>query len=120
MSQADFAYPIPTRIGSRGTVVIPASLRHELGLEDGTPVTAERYDGGVLIKPAPSTEFSEEARARLIAESIHAYAALREDPEAWAAEQQEHEVWERIGVETWPKESWPADEQPGCGRQDDD
>lgn len=113
-------YPIPTRIGNRGTFVIPARLRHELGLEDGTRVTAEKCDGGVLIKPAPYVEFSEEERARLIAESISAYAALREDPEAWAEEQREHEGWERIGVETWPKEPWPDDEQPSHGCQGDD
>src|SRR5579883_218453 len=106
MANDNSGYPIPTRIGSRGTVVIPASLRHELGLEDGTRVTAERYDGGVLIKPAPSTEFSEEDRRALLEEANRAYAALREDPEAWAADRAERALWERLAGETLPAESW--------------
>ena|SRR5579883_3331892 len=106
MASEDSTYPVPTRIGSRGTVVIPASLRHELGLEDGTRVTAEKCDGGVLIKPAPSTEFSEAERRALLEAANRAYAALREDPEAWAEDRAERAVWESIAGETLPAESW--------------
>ena len=35
------------RIGSGGRLVIPADIRHELGLEEGTPVVM-RVEGGEL------------------------------------------------------------------------
>src|SRR5579871_2269906 len=106
MIHDNVGYPVPTHIGKRGTIVIPASLRHELGLEEGTRVTVEQYDGGVLIKPAPSTEFSEEERRALLEAANRAYAALREDPEAWAEDRAERAVWESIAGETLPAESW--------------
>lgn len=41
-----------TRIGKRGTVVIPAALRKQYGLEDGTLVIVAAHGDGVLIRPA--------------------------------------------------------------------
>ena len=41
-----------TKIGKRGTVVIPASLRQRLGFHEGDLVIAEDYEGGILIRPA--------------------------------------------------------------------
>lgn len=41
-----------TRVGRRGTVVIPARLRHRYGLEEGSLVVAEAVEDGVLLRPA--------------------------------------------------------------------
>lgn len=41
-----------SRIGQRGTFVIPASLRQRFGLEEGTDVIAEETAEGILIRPA--------------------------------------------------------------------
>jgi AbrB family looped-hinge helix DNA binding protein len=41
-----------SRVGKRGTVVIPAALRKRYGIEEGSYVVAEPCDGGVLIRPA--------------------------------------------------------------------
>ena len=43
-----------SRIGKRGTVVIPAAMRRQLGLEEGSMVIAERTEDGILIRPAVS------------------------------------------------------------------
>jgi AbrB family looped-hinge helix DNA binding protein len=42
----------PSRVGRRGTVVIPAALRRRYGIEEGSYVVAEPSEGGVLIRPA--------------------------------------------------------------------
>lgn len=39
-------------IDDRGRVVIPHDMRAELGLRAGQPVTVERAEGGVVIRPA--------------------------------------------------------------------
>lgn len=41
-----------SRIGKKGTVVIPASLRKRFGLTEGSAVIAEATPEGVLIRPA--------------------------------------------------------------------
>lgn len=41
-----------TRIGKRGTLVIPARLRRLFGLEEGSDVLVEEAEGGILIRPA--------------------------------------------------------------------
>ena len=43
---------ITTKVGKRGTVVIPAALRERLGLQEGALVIAEERDGGVLLQAA--------------------------------------------------------------------
>ncbi len=42
---------IISQIGRRGTLVIPAVLRKQFGLQDGSSVIAEARDEGVLIRP---------------------------------------------------------------------
>ena len=42
----------PTRVGKRGTIVLPASLRKRYGFEEGTMVVAEGSEYGVLLRPA--------------------------------------------------------------------
>jgi AbrB family looped-hinge helix DNA binding protein len=40
------------RVGKRGAIIVPAKLRKRLGIEEGTIVTAEEKDDGILIRPA--------------------------------------------------------------------
>jgi len=41
-----------TKVGKRGTLVIPASLRRRFNLGEGSLVIAEEREDGVLIRPA--------------------------------------------------------------------
>ena len=41
-----------TKIGRRGTFVIPARLRKRYGMNEGTVVVAEEREDGILIRPA--------------------------------------------------------------------
>jgi AbrB family looped-hinge helix DNA binding protein len=41
-----------SKVGKRGTVVIPARLRKRFGIQEGTLVVAEEREDGVLIRPA--------------------------------------------------------------------
>jgi bifunctional DNA-binding transcriptional regulator/antitoxin component of YhaV-PrlF toxin-antitoxin module len=43
--------PLFTKIGKRGTMVIPAILRKQYGFTEGIPVVTEPHPEGVLIKP---------------------------------------------------------------------
>jgi AbrB family looped-hinge helix DNA binding protein len=55
-----------TRIGKRGTVVVPAKLRRRYGMEEGTMVVAEESPYGVLLRPAavvPVEIYSPERKA---------------------------------------------------------
>lgn len=57
------------RIGKRGSFVIPAWLRHRVGLEEGSTVIAEERDGGVLIRPAavvPIESYTPERKAQFL------------------------------------------------------
>jgi bifunctional DNA-binding transcriptional regulator/antitoxin component of YhaV-PrlF toxin-antitoxin module len=42
--------PLFTKIGKRGTMVIPATLRKQYGFTEGIPVVTEPHPEGVLIK----------------------------------------------------------------------
>jgi AbrB family looped-hinge helix DNA binding protein len=58
-----------TRIGRRGTVVIPAKLRRRFGLEEGSFAVAEERAEGVLIRPAvvmPVEVYTPERRAEFL------------------------------------------------------
>lgn len=41
-----------SKVGKRGTIVIPSRLRRRFGLEEGTLVIAEECGDGILIRPA--------------------------------------------------------------------
>ena len=74
-----------TRIGKRGTVVIPAPLRKRYGLEEGTEVLVEETVEGLLLRPAvtlPIEMYSKERRAAFLLEN----AVDREDYERVRAE----------------------------------
>ncbi len=58
-----------TRIGRRGTVVVPARLRRRFGLEEGSPIIAEEREDGILLRPAvslPLEMYSPERRAQFL------------------------------------------------------
>jgi AbrB family looped-hinge helix DNA binding protein len=41
-----------SRVGKRGTVVIPAALRRRFGIEEGALIIAEGREEGILLRPA--------------------------------------------------------------------
>jgi AbrB family looped-hinge helix DNA binding protein len=41
-----------TRIGKRGTVVIPVKLRHRFNIKEGDLFLAEEREDGILLRPA--------------------------------------------------------------------
>jgi len=58
-----------SKVGKRGTVVIPASLRRRFGIEEGSLVIAEEREDGVLIRPAvamPIEIYTPERRAEFL------------------------------------------------------
>lgn len=84
-----------SRIGKRGTFVIPAKLRRRFGLSEGTTVIAEETEEGILLRPAvtiPVESYSPERRAEFLLSNAvddedyeRARAAVREmgiDPDA--------------------------------------
>ena len=71
-----------TKIGKRGTIVIPAAFRRKYGLEEGSLVIAEAQEEGVLLRPAvtlPLERYSPERKAEFLLNN----AVTREDY-AWA------------------------------------
>lgn len=77
-----------SRVGRRGTIVIPAAIRHRLKIEEGTFVIVEEREDGVLIRPAavmPIEIYTAERRAEfLLSNAIDAedYARAREEVKA--------------------------------------
>ncbi|MEW6542113.1 MAG: AbrB/MazE/SpoVT family DNA-binding domain-containing protein [Nitrospirota bacterium] len=74
-----------SKVGKRGTVVIPASLRRRYGIKEGSLVIAEERAEGVLIRPAaalPVEIYSPERRAEfLLSNAVDAedYARARKE-----------------------------------------
>lgn len=59
----------PSRVGKRGSVVIPAALRRHYGILEGSFVVAEACEGGVLIRPAlilPVEVYTPERKAQFL------------------------------------------------------
>ncbi len=59
----------PSRVGKRGSIVIPAALRRRYGIEEGSFVVAEPQKGGVLIRPAlvlPIEIYTPERKAQFL------------------------------------------------------
>jgi AbrB family looped-hinge helix DNA binding protein len=57
------------RVGKRGAIVVPARLRKRFGIEEGSLVTAEEKDDGILIRPAvliPVERYSPERKAEFL------------------------------------------------------
>lgn len=79
---------VQTRVGKRGTVVVPAILRRRLHMEEGAILSVEEREGGVLLKALPMGPTAEERR-RFFAEFTAQVATTRADPRAWAEEEEE-------------------------------
>jgi AbrB family looped-hinge helix DNA binding protein len=72
----------PIRTGKRGAIVIPASLRRQYGIEEGSLVVAEPRPEGVLIRPAvavPIEVYSPERKAEFLLSN-----AVDAEDYAWA------------------------------------
>lgn len=70
------------KIGRRGTVVIPAGLRKEYGLEEGALLIAEPRPEGILLRPAVALSvevYTPERKAQFLLNN-----ALTAEDYAWA------------------------------------
>jgi len=76
-----------TRVGKRGTVVIPAPLRKRYGLVEGREVLVQETAEGLLLRPAvtlPVDVYSKERRAAFLLENavdLEDYKRAREEVE---------------------------------------
>jgi AbrB family looped-hinge helix DNA binding protein len=58
-----------SRVGKRGTIVIPAELRRRFGIAEGSLVIAEASDQGILLRPAvalPVEHYTRERQAEFL------------------------------------------------------
>jgi AbrB family looped-hinge helix DNA binding protein len=58
----------PSKIGKRGTVIIPAKLRRQFGIEEGSTVIAEAREDGILLRPTtfPIEIYTPERKAEFL------------------------------------------------------
>lgn len=57
------------KVGRRGTIIVPAKLRKRYGIEEGSLVTTEPLEDGVLIRPAvvvPVERYTSERKAEFL------------------------------------------------------
>lgn len=57
------------KVGKRGAIIVPAKLRKRFGIEEGTLVTAEATEDGILIRPAvvvPIEHYTPERKAEFL------------------------------------------------------
>jgi AbrB family looped-hinge helix DNA binding protein len=57
------------KVGKRGAIIVPARLRKKFGIEEGTLVTAEEREDGILIRPAvivPVEKYTPERKAEFL------------------------------------------------------
>ena len=58
-----------SRVGKRGTAIIPAALRRRFGIEEGSLIIAEDREAGIPIRPAatiPLEIYTPERRAEFL------------------------------------------------------
>ena len=74
-----------SKVGKRGTVVIPARLRRRFGIEEGSVVLVEEGPDCVIIRPAaavPVEVYTPERKAALLLENAtddEDYARVRDE-----------------------------------------
>ena len=68
----------PTKVGKRGTVVIPARFRKLYGMEEGSMLVAEARPDGLLLRPAEVVPVEAYTKAR-VAEFLLNNAATERD-----------------------------------------
>lgn len=57
------------KVGKRGAIIVPAKLRRRFGIEEGSIVTAEEKEDGILIRPAiivPVERYTPERKAEFL------------------------------------------------------
>jgi len=57
------------KVGKRGAIIVPAKLRKRFGIEEGTLVTTEPREDGILIRPAvafPVEKYTPERKAEFL------------------------------------------------------
>ncbi len=62
-----------TKVGRRGTVVIPAGLRRKYGFEEGSLVMAEGRKEGILLRPVitlPLEVYTPERKAEFLLNNV--------------------------------------------------
>lgn len=75
----------PSKVGKRGSVIIPANLRRRYGIEEGSLVVAEARPEGILIRPAvaiPVEIYTKERKAEFLLSN-----AVDEEDYAWAVKE---------------------------------
>jgi AbrB family looped-hinge helix DNA binding protein len=68
------------KVGKRGAIVVPAKLRKRFGIEEGTVVTAEEREDGILIRPAvivPIERYTPERKAEFLLSNATSHADYR-------------------------------------------
>jgi AbrB family looped-hinge helix DNA binding protein len=70
-----------SKVGKRGTVVIPAKMRRRFGITEGSLIIAEETGDGILIRPAIAMPVESYSRER-VAEFILSNAV---DPDDYAS-----------------------------------
>jgi AbrB family looped-hinge helix DNA binding protein len=73
------------RVGKRGTVVLPAKLRRQFGMEEGAMIIAEALAEGILLRPAavvPVEIYSDARRAEFLLNN-----AVGPDEYGWAVDE---------------------------------
>jgi AbrB family looped-hinge helix DNA binding protein len=73
------------RVGKRGTVVLPAKLRRQFGMEEGAMIIAEALADGILLRPAavvPVEIYSDARRAEFLLNN-----AVGPDEYGWALQE---------------------------------
>jgi AbrB family looped-hinge helix DNA binding protein len=68
------------KVGKRGAVIVPAQLRKQFGIHEGSFVIAEARDEGILIRPAaivPVEIYTPERKAEFLLSSAVTKADYR-------------------------------------------
>ncbi|MCG0277937.1 MAG: AbrB/MazE/SpoVT family DNA-binding domain-containing protein [Thermanaeromonas sp.] len=75
----------PVRVGKRGTITIPAALRQQYRLEEGSILVFEPREEGILLRPAcvyPLEIYTPERKAEFLLNN-----AVTPEDYAWAVEE---------------------------------
>jgi AbrB family looped-hinge helix DNA binding protein len=75
-----------SKVGKRGTLVIPAKLRDRFGLKEGSLVIAEETPEGILLRPAiamPTTGLNQEQIEELLLEGIASGESIDMTQQDW-------------------------------------
>ena len=75
-----------SKVGKRGTLVIPAKLRNRFGLKEGSLVIAEETTEGILLRPAiamPTNVLTQEQIETLLLEGIESGEATDVTRDDW-------------------------------------